>query len=221
MSLKLENPEKLLAQCRIVLIDVLEHRKLGFESFKKTGNCLVFELNSDVISRAEAKYTFKVLPFVQSKNGLFYWIGITVEFQFIAGYYYFREACIVIFEGMAADNMKQPILRAEWAEHENSRSSHAQPHWHVYPSFINKNIVSLFDEEPLLADFDPVDDDNVSNEVTTPEWEEGSKFHFAMASKWHQEGKNAQVEIIDEKRLLNWLKGCVFYTKEQLLYIEK
>ena len=75
------------------------------------------------------------------------------------------------------------------------------------------------DRQPQV--FEPKDLEIASNEIDPPEWTVGSKFHFAMASSWHKDGKNAHIERVDKSKLLNWIKGCVSYTREQLIYIEK
>jgi hypothetical protein len=52
------------------------------------------------------------------------------------------------------------------------------------------------------------------------EWDEGNKFHYAMASRWHFENETAHKEEMSADKLAKWLKGCLIYVKEQLLYIE-
>jgi hypothetical protein len=63
------------------------------------------------------------------------------------------SASIIVFEGMASNPTKTPLLRAEWHEW-NTQSPHAQPHWHVYPSaladFASEVPEAFFVEPPVL-----------------------------------------------------------------------
>ena len=218
MALQVVDPNSLVDECKKALGELLNSSKIGFSHFNISGNGVVYELLGEGVSRAEAKYRYHVLPFIISESGLIYWLAVTLEFQFLRGIYNFQEACFLVFEGMVADNAKQGLLRAEWALRDET-SDHAQPHWHIYPSFINRQVVPLFEESEQLVDFIPngPQEERLEKEF---EWHEGLRFHFAMSSRWHVDGIGAHKEPLTEEGLAKWLRGAIAYTRDQLLYLE-
>lgn len=218
MTLQVNDPEPLVDECKKALGEVLNSSKIGFSRHFVAGNNIVYELLGEGISRAEAKYPYHVLPFITSEGGLFYWLAVTLEFQFFKGIYNFQEACFLVFEGTVGDNVKQGLLRAEWALRDE-KASHAQPHWHIYPSYLYKQVVPFFEEPEKVIDFTPEKPKQEEQEKEF-EWQEGIRFHFAMSSRWHVDGIGAHKEPLTEEGLAKWLRGAIAYTRDQLLYLE-
>lgn len=218
MALQVINPEPLVRECKKALGEVLHSSKLGFSPHYVSGNGIVYELLGEGVSKAEAKYPYHVLPFITSEGGLFYWLAVTLEFQFLRGIYNFQEACFLVFEGMVGDNVKQGLLRAEWSSRDET-TDHAQPHWHIYPSYIYKNVIPFFEETEQVVDFTP-ERPKQDEQKKEYEWQEGMRFHFAMSSRWHVNGIGANKESLTVEGLAKWLQGVIAYTRDQLLYLE-
>lgn len=216
MSLQVVDPQPLVDECKKALREVLHSSKIGFSPHFISGNGIVYELLGEGVSKAEAKYPYHVLPFITSESGLFYWLAVTLEFQFCKGIYNFQEACFLVFEGTVGDNVKQGLLRAEWALRDES-TNHAQPHWHIYPSYLYKQVIPFFEEIEQVVDFTP---GNPKQEEKEFEWQEGMRFHFAMSSRWNVNGIGAHTESLTEEGLTKWLQGAIAYTRDQLLYLE-
>jgi hypothetical protein len=215
------NPDQLKQKCERVLREVLGEKRIGFDELPKASrpNSKVFTLtSSNLTSHARAKHDYRVIPILRAQTGYF-WLATTLEFAFHEGHYLLEQVCLIIFQGEATDLKKTPLLRAEWdVTDPGSRSRHAQPHWHVYSSRLNRSTASEFVEftpEVEVIVFDP-------QESTAPidlYWTEGEKFHFAMASRWHLDGVDAHQELCDQDKLLKWLAGCLRYIQDQLIYI--
>jgi hypothetical protein len=179
----------------------------------------VYALRGDRASRAKTKkYSYSVIPILRAPYGYF-WLGGTLDLLYREGNYTIEQVSLVIFQGVATDEVKTPILRAEWdAIASDGRSKHAQPHWHVYSSPLNNTIVleyPKFSVETEVVDFSPEESTSLTGHV----WERGDRFHFAMASKWHLDGVDAHQELLEQEKLLKWLEGCVGYIRAQLIYI--
>jgi hypothetical protein len=218
MSLCTKEPKRLLINCKNSISEILNDRKIGIEENISYGKFVRYTITGQNLSRAETRNSYFVLPFLPSSAGEFYWIAITFDFIFERGNFCFQEVSLLIFEGASNDNVKQPILRAEWSD-KDPDSKHAQPHWHVYPSYLNRVVIPLFDEGNQPIDFDSKFIEK-NGDIYPQEWEEGKKFHYAMASRWHLENSNAQKEEITFEKLSLWIKGCLIYIKEQLSYVE-
>jgi hypothetical protein len=220
MGIKIANIDKLIHQdCKKVIIDVLKNRDIGFEKARVRPQRDVFWLNGSNISRASTdERVYHVIPFLGLNNGITYWIAVGIQIDIIKGIYQFHDASLFIFEGTVLNEVKTPILRAEWGLSENGL--HAQPHWHVYPSYINKVITPFIDLSKAEATtFTPNETIDNGNDSAEEEELELPKFHFAMGSLWHLRGQGAHVVEFSEKGLVNWLGGCLEYIKSQLGYM--
>jgi len=217
MVAKIDDLEKIICRdCKSVLVDVLKNKDIGFEKERIRPQRDLFWLNGNNISRASAgERAYHVIPFLPLSNGITYWLAVGVQVDIIKGVYKFRDASILIFEGTALDESKTPILRAEWGLSENGL--HAQPHWHVYPSYINKEITPFIDsskvETSIFTPEQTTEDDSDTTHFL-------SKFHFAMEARWHLNNREHVIEFT-ESGLVNWLRGCLEYTKSQLSYMMK
>jgi hypothetical protein len=57
-------------------------------------------------------------------------------------------------------------------------------------------------------------------EIQDSEWPTSAKFHYAMASTWQVKGINShQEKLNDLDYLLNWVRGFITYTREQLEWL--
>jgi len=154
----------------------------------------------------------------------------------------FSGVSIRIFKGALTSADKEPVLRAEWDALKDD-NNHAQPHWHVYKSFQTadsntsdftssltlSNEVKDFGEiieqlnlgEAQKEIFENPEETNLENtqeKSTDNSWDYSTKFHFAMASQWHNK-ENHRVVLDKEALLYEWLGRCVQYIIEQLNYV--
>ncbi len=153
---------------------------------------------------------YNVLPLIKTNEEIF-WFGVVFLFGFAKGIQYLEAVSIVITKGLAFEG-KTPILRAEWdCGDEYLAAVHGQPHWHIYPSAIlNKNLQF---EDVLDSLTDPeLDIDDLPNNPKLP------KFHFAMATDWHKGNQTAHANLEQVFELTNWIRSCIDYTRQQLLY---
>jgi len=218
MTICTKNPIQLLINCKNIIANILSDNKVGFNEKLMSGKYVRYSLEGINGSIAEEKNSYFVLPLLPSRTGDYYWVAITIGFLFDKGDYCFQEESLFFFEGMRLNTNKKPIIRAEWSERK-SDCRHAQPHWHVYPSYISKIITPLFDEVVQPIDFgQTLSDEEIKDK--SQEWEEGKRFHYAMASRWHSEDERAHQEEMTKEKLEKWTKGCLVYVKDQLSYIQ-
>ena len=150
------------------------------------------------------------------KEALTFWLALALTFVRDTRLR-LSSASIIVFEGMASNPTKTPLLRAEWHEW-NTQSVHAQPHWHVYSSalgeFVSEVPEAFLVERPVL-EFGA--DPTLSRSQTI----ETSPFHYAMSAMWHLDRSTCQERLTATASLLGWLRGCITYTREQLDYITR
>lgn len=100
------------------------------------------------------------------------------------------------------------------------RANHAQPHWHIY----NENQLAI--DRTLQDNSAPGEGVPIafgegigqkSSEWSAPNL---SRFHFAMESRWTEDGIGAHKQAFDEDNTLEWMAGCLSYIVEQLNYID-
>ncbi len=221
-GVKTPDPKKFIDECTKSLRGVIANRHIGFTNFQVAGNTEIWMLNGFSSSHAEAKYPYTVLPILTSRSGL-YWVAVSIAFEYERGDAYLMGASIILFEGVSTDNKKNQLLRAEWdCSRELQPSPHAQPHWHVLQAQIQQSQASFFDES-VLKEFIPAEDEIIEsmteNDPQLPMWPRSEKFHFAMASRWHINGLEANGNDLQHEWLRNWLGGCVKYTRTQLAMI--
>ena len=214
-GLKTPFPEDFIKECKKVVNKILPGKNLGFNRIKGPSNNEIWELSSNNVSHAEAKYSYTVIPFLTSETGL-YWITVTIEFEYEKGTAYLMDVSIIVFKGRFTDDNKTALLRAEWdCFRKIPPPPHAQPHWHVYQSQFQTPIPSfIYPQEP--DEFVPEDekkDEPIQDDLELPQegWTRGEKFHFAMSARWHTNGEDAHQENLQHEWLLNWLNGCIKY----------
>jgi hypothetical protein len=163
-------------------------------------------------SRAEAgDRAYSVVPFYSAPHAN-YWLAASVDLAFKKRCY-LKSVSLVVFEGEASDNVKTPIMRAEWDSRQDDESPlvhHAQPHWHVYSSTVGPAEYASEGGPRFGADIQA---------FSLSQRHKGKDFHFAMASQWHVNGKGSHASDLEVDSLLQWLEGCLAYVREQLTYL--
>lgn len=220
---QLLDPDGFVKDCRKAIEKALDYTPIGFNEQRGIlGNRKLYILTGAGATPAEAKYKYSAIPFFRSQYGI-YWLAASLEFEFQQGIYHIVSVSFLIFEGEATDNRKSALLRAEWAcPQKNDRARHAQPHWHIYSSPINKETAGErigFKADAEIQTFDPEALEIEPREGTVGEWERAEKFHFAMAARWHAEGNDAHQEEMQADRILKWLEGCIKYTWNQFAFL--
>jgi hypothetical protein len=217
----LQDVKGLVSDCKAIFREVLQSNSLGFIEHRAARNKLICNLTGAGATRAEAKYVYQVVPFLETPYG-FYWLANSLEFKFQEGMHHLESVSILVFQGEANDERKIALLRAEWACSEaDVRAPHAQPHWHIYPSRINQGFDQFrneFQADSEVQSFEP-DEDVQANDDAEAEWDRAERFHFAMAARWHVEGKDAHTQEIQSDMLLNWLAGCLRYIQSQFEFL--
>jgi|GEM_PF-4931515 len=217
------SPDGFVKDCKEAIEKALNCTHIGFnEQHVISRNRKLYILTGTEATLAEAKYKYSVIPFFRSQNGI-YWLAASLEFEFQQGIYRIVSVSFLIFKGDATDNRKSALLRAEWAcPQKTDRTRHAQPHWHIYPSHINKTSaeerigfkagaeIQIFNAEALGIE---------PHEETDVQWQRSEKFHFAMAARWHSEGNDAHQEEMQAGGILKWLEGCIKYTWNQFAFL--
>jgi hypothetical protein len=221
MGIEIGDVDRLINRdCKNIISGVIKNKNIGFNKARVRPQRDIFWLNAGDISKATAgNRQYHVIPFLGLDSGLTYWLAVGIQVDIIKGVYQFHDASLFIFEGTALNEKKTPILRAEWGLSEDGL--HAQPHWHVYPSYLNNEITPFLELGKIeTAEFNPeIAEEDVDDSLQEDEESRLPKFHFAMGSHWHVNGQGAHVVKFSEKGLVNWLGGCLHYIKNQLVYM--
>jgi hypothetical protein len=215
--------QKFLKDCANVVSKVIKQQHLSFYKQETLVDGKIrYVLKGNEISKAEAKYTYVVVPFIKKEYKKL-WLAIELVFDSKLS----KSICpinveILVFQGEQFDFVKSVLFRAEWEFPDKSNKiKHAQPHWHVYPGNLYRpenSEIGDFKTKTDVITFKP--ENMIINEaINYSELENVSKFHFAMASRWHLGGKNMHQEDLDEQKVIKWLGGCLDYISLQLLYI--
>lgn len=208
--------DKLSKSCRKIVADVLNNKSVSLCRPQTIPDSkILYLLTASGSTGARAKYHYRVIPIFHSDER-FFWLGVSLEFQYRQGNAFLVGTSIIIFEGQPSDEEKIPLLRAEWDLTEGAIIKHAQPHWHVYTGRINPQLAeTTFEEE--LSEFK--DDPTVDGFAFDNSWKEGQWFHFAMASQWHVGHPQPIYFHFDHENLMPWLRGCISYTIDQLKWL--
>lgn len=213
-SISVRETKEITNPCRKMLSSLLEKKNLNFSPIPLARPLSEFALQGEGATGAFVeRRRYSVLPLPAIGNEL-YWLGVILQLKFEAGYFYLSAISILIVKGLAEDNDKTAILRAEWdCLKENLEQKHAQPHWHIYPSSIIKN----WDSNEIL--------ELITNPLKEfgeqPEKEKFPRFHFAMATRWHLGEENPHAELKDVNSVIKWIEFCTKYTLEQLTFMWK
>jgi hypothetical protein len=219
---QVSDPEAFAKLCRKAIAKAIGNEGLGFSLHSRSeGNRTLYTLSGDGATSAEAKYRYSVIPFQEAQSTKL-WLAASLEFEF-QKLYRLVNVSLLIFEGEALDERKLALLRAEWeSPQSNTSASHAQPHWHIYPSRLNRLISDTGSEFKPEEDVQPFVLEDVqidSRNVLSTELDRLKKFHLAMSARWHVEGSGSHLEEIQLKYVLKWLEGCLSYIRSQLEYV--
>jgi hypothetical protein len=214
-SVIVEKPEDFLKRCGPVLAEALTD--IGRPSFDKRDYARgqrEYVLVSKLQTRAQARESYPVVPLANTPQFNF-WIAVAFRFFPYLGRYRLVHVSLIIFEGLAADANKKPLIRAEWDE-AGGQADHAQPHWHVYPAAMSTE--RRFEVRPTEnRKFGPVQEENTDLQLVRG-WE-GTGFHYAMAAHWDLAGGSHRSSLTEDG-LLRWLPNCISYTRSQLVYLD-
>jgi len=206
--------------CRSKIAEVLGNKYLGLTKIELHGSEQYFLSGADVI-QIEGDRNYKAIPFYISDFTKF-WLAVALKVESRERKQYLTSISIVIFRGNFTDE-KIPLLRAEWdCSSEIRNSPHAQPHWHVYSSrFREREDGNLaLERVPEAKDFDANEANLGLKEASLPKlWEEGEKFHFAMAATWAKLGKGAHYEDVEVAGVVRWIEGCISYILAQFQFL--
>jgi hypothetical protein len=199
---------KEVQECRGCMAKILGRTSLFVKSQPLQPPCQRYYFSSYDSSMAEAgDRVYPVVLFCMSGTSK-YWLGLSIDVR-LGHKCHLENVSLVVFEGESSDAAKTPAFRAEWDyTNESAESKHAQPHWHVY-SVIDELAAGnndAFDPEPKVKDFKTVGSGT------------GKRFHFAMASQWH-ESKCSHTCHLDFDNVCKWLDGCVDYIRGQFEYL--
>ena len=213
-SIFVRETKEITNPCRKMLSDLLE-KKISFSSPIPLARAVSeFSLQGEGATGAFVeRKRYSVLP-LQTIGGELYWLGVILQLKFETGFFYLSAVSVLIVKGLAEDNDKTAILRAEWdCLKENLEQKHAQPHWHIYPSAIIKN----WDSDEILG----LMNNPLKEFGEQPEKDKFPRFHFAMATRWHLGEENPHAELKDVNSVIKWIEFCTKYTLEQLTFMWK
>lgn len=227
------NVPKLKRDCQKVFQTLLNDSSVGLTE-RRLGFRSSYSLVGAAQTNARAHDLYSVLPFFESKTD-FYWIAATIDFSEQAKQTILENVTIILFKGLAVDGEKVPLIRIEWSfKEDDAKALHAQPHWHVYPSSINRDLEQyrefIAESESSPKEFTGVTEfgESSTDNSRASEWLGSEKIHFAMVSRWHEEIWNTDKEgptphhgTMQIDKLAQWLEGCLRYLLHQLEYVYK
>jgi hypothetical protein len=217
-----DRPRDVLDRCKNILAKSLSNPdSLSFEERGHVGGEREFLLRGVPYTTARARNHYPVALLLRTKDKTF-WIAASFRFTPELRQLRLTSVSLLIFEGLATDSDKMPLLRAEWDDWD---SEHAQPHWHVYSQQMQPHPLiiesELFRENAPPQKFQPETYKDAtlksSLAIAAPLYIE--RFHYAMASSWHLKDASTHRCELSRDALLSWLTGCISYTRNQLQYI--
>ena len=236
--------DKTVRMCQAALKKVIELPWLVFESVESNlPRKNIRRLTGTGAIRATDRHEYLVVRLLETRRAI-YWLAASLDFYSPLGSHGPRltNISLLVFEGsLATEQVKRPVLRAEWdCTMDYRKNEHAQPHWHVYSSLLDQETAysktSTFGESIPVRDFSVVEqandvvdfgaapDDSQASDQVHPTWPKGDKFHFAMAARWQSPSSgphsHLQNEILDPNQLGNWIERCLAYIVHQLKYID-
>jgi hypothetical protein len=201
-------PLKVANACLPALRDLIRNANLGFTKTLRARNSVHFELTGAGQRTAVARDSYAVHPFLESAKDI-YWVAVLLDFRFAASTHRLTSAGLIIFRGLANDDMKEPVLRAEWhCDPIDMSAGHAQPHWHVY-QLPERTARTKFDAEETKSFGTKPPVESTATQTQS--------FHFAMYADWQNgtTGCHAR-EIGNVQNLVSWIDGCLSYISAEL-----
>ena len=246
--------DRLASGCRDQIRSVIRAMQNGGWSYgtfsmdkKDTGAYVQYALTTGASTQATTDRPHRVTPIARF-DPYDYWVSFVVEFSRMwdparrQNMLAFTHASMSFFRGDPLDQNKLALLRAEWGCLD-TYSTHAQPHWHLYPEgregFQLSRSLFFQEEHPIqhtgeieveefgavvpVADFEagepPVDPINTAREsdgeFPEPDEVDLTKMHFAMSAGWHHERGNDRVAV-NEDGLRRWSGRCLSYVIGQI-----
>lgn len=210
-----KDPDRFTTSCSDVLKRVLNKKDVSFaEEDTGRGSVRFYSVGSGATPAAAGNRSYKVLPFYTSETAGRFWISIVLRFTLRQTDYILTDAGIILFKGTAQDNLKNPLVRAEWASPAHyGPANHAQPHWHAYP----EGKASFYIERGFLGraieaeEFKPDSQEEPDRQPSKLPY-----FHLAMASKWHEAESPAHRFAMSSSRTVDWIAGCTEYLRNQV-----
>jgi len=213
-----ERPTSVTTPVLRVIRELLRDNSIQFEETELANNEVKFALSGTSI-KGTARDKYSVFLLLQIGEELF-WLGSYLIFKRELGVYRLLGISLIIFKGEALDERKTALLRAEW-DNQEPEIIHAQPHWHVYPRFPEKEEAGAEPTDDMDAEYINLLLETDESEDYDSEWPTSSNFHYAMASRWHTTtDMNAHQEKLNNlDNLLTWIRGCVSYCNGQIRYL--
>lgn len=217
-AIVVEDPDEIITRVLKAFRYALGDKTIGFEKVTLARDEVRFQLSGSPI-RATARDRYSVFSLLRLQAELF-WLGAALVFKSKLGDYELKSISLVIFKGDAFDERKTTLFRAEWDNPEPG-AIHAQPHWHVYPRFIeNKTNLEANGSELTPHQTDFVDSETEIEEDEHSKWKTAANFHYAMSSRWALDGAGQhQLSLIDVEDLIRWINGCIAYSRDQLRWL--
>ena len=216
-AIVVERPNQVTTRVLKALREALGDNTIAFEEVSLARGEVRFELSGTAI-KATARDRYSVFPLLQLEAELF-WLGAALIFVRELGNYRLKSIGLIVFKGDAIDERKTALFRAEWDNPEPG-TSHAQPHWHVYPRIIDGKVSAEEVDRNLTDEPNSVDLGVETIADEDPEWKTASNFHYAMSSRWHSEGIGHHQENLSEiDNVVRWIKSCISYSREQLVWL--
>lgn len=146
-----------------------------------------------------------------------------------------KHISLKLWQGTTAD-AAHLCFRAEW-DVRDSESSHAQPHWNVHaPRGMAAELAPEIDfkafsglerakEITSFAEFEQAEAAGTFKPASTAvpacglSVEQMHKFHFAMASNWHESNGRSSPSIGTTQEVVTWISSCARYIKRQFAFV--
>jgi hypothetical protein len=155
---------------------------------------------------------------IEEKFWIYFSIMFNVDVSNKRPEYSFNGVSLQVFRGIATDENKELLFRAEWdSKDEDENKTHPHPHWHIH--FVKEKppqyddylaYLEIKEEENSFFPDDEITTLNVVKEFNI------SKFHFAMGVTWYPV-PNDKFQL-EEASLKGWLSYTLKHIKEQLEY---
>lgn len=215
-----ERTAQVKGPCQRLLRETLGTKAIDFEEIILANDEVKLALSGSAI-KGTAREKYSVFPLLSVAAELF-WLGASIVLKRQTGSYRIKSVSLVVFKGDAIDERKTALFRAEWDSQDSPTAPiHAQPHWHVYPRLM-KQLDGLDDEqEETPQGSDPYYWRETEQTEEDWQWPASANFHYAMASRWHldQRTGTSQEDLSEIETLLNWMKGCITYSRQQLRFL--
>ena len=222
------NPKKIINSCQQILRESLRSQvEVSPESDNPQENRYSLNLQGfDSLGTTDRGLAIKVVPFLEN-----FWLHFSINFKVLENKsntkrydYIISGVSIAIFYGLATDQNKLLMFRAEWDNKTDDEISvkHPQPHWHIHNVGDRIGIENISDFEVFLQ----IKEDTQPNFLDTLESPEIkpykykrtdiSSFHFAMSASWFLGGSTNH--DLTEQNLKIWLTEIVKHIRQQINY---